>query len=124
MADYTALAGRPDEYTFTAGAAITAGQVLVFSGSDEVSPSSVASTAFAGIAAHDAAHGSPVTVVSGAGCLHETASTAAQVLAGALLAADADGAVVSGATAGAELGVAVRSTGAQGGTVRWKQTIG
>lgn len=124
MPDYEALYGRPQHLQATAGAAITGGQVLVYSAADTVTPSAGASSAFAGVAAHDAASGSPVTVLAGSGIVHETQTTAAAVAAGALLAPAAAGAVAGGAAAGTEIGVAVRAVSAAGGILRWKTTRG
>lgn len=126
MADYAPVNGADhgDTATWLAGAAITGGQVLVFSAADTVIPAAGASLAFAGIAGHDAASGALVTVFTGAGVLHETQTTAAAVTAGALLASAAGGLVVAGAAAGAEIGTAVRAVGGAGGVLRWKTTRG
>jgi Uncharacterized conserved protein (DUF2190) len=126
MADYAPVYGADmgEAVTLTAGAAITGGQALVYTDVDTVQPSSGASQAFAGIAGHDAASGAPVTVHMGAGVVHETQTTAVAVAAGALIAAAAGGLIAGGATAGAELGVAVRAVGGSGGLLRWKTTRG
>ncbi len=124
MADYTHLLGKPVRATYTAGAAITGGQALIFTGVDTVAPSSAASSLFAGIAGHDAASGAPVTVIMGAGVIHETQTTAVAVAAGALIASAAAGAIAGGAAAGSELGVAIRAVGGAGGILRWKTTRG
>ena len=124
MADYTALFGKRQHLTYTAGAAITGGQVLVYSAADTVIPSAGASTAFAGVAGHDAASGSPVTVLAGSGLVHETQTTAAAVAVGALIQSAAAGAITGGAAAGSEIGVAVRAVGGSGGLLRWKTTRG
>ena len=81
MADYAPVYGRPKSMTLTAGAAITGGQLLVFSAADTVVPSAVNPANYAGVAAHDAASGAPVTVFMGAGIVHET-PVAAGVAAG------------------------------------------
>lgn len=80
MGDYAPVYGRPQQLTLTAGTAITGGQALYFSGTDQVSPATGPTAAFAGIAAHDAAGGAPVTVLAGSGLVHET-PTAAQLAA-------------------------------------------
>jgi hypothetical protein len=123
MADYSPTLADITA-TYTAGATITAGQALVFTAADTVSPSSGASQAFAGIAGHDAASGAPVTVHMGAGAIHETASTASAVAVGGLIQTAAAGAIASGATAGQEIGIAIRAVSGSGGTVRWKATKG
>lgn len=126
MADYAPVNGADhgDTMTFTAGAQITGGQVLVFSAADTVIPAAGASLAFAGIAGHDAASGALVTVHTGAGVLHETQTTAAAVAVGALLQSQAGGLIAGGAAAGAEIGTAVRAVSAAGGVLRWKTTRG
>jgi hypothetical protein len=122
--DYEAIYGRPQHLQATAGAAITGGQVLVYSAADTVIPAAGAATAIAGVAGHDAASGAPVTVLAGSGIVHETQTTAAAVAAGALLQTAAGGLVASGAAAGAEVGVAIRAVSASGGILRWKSTRG
>jgi hypothetical protein len=74
MADYAPVSGgdQGETFTYTAGAAITGGQVLYFTAADTVTPTIGASLAIAGIAGHDAASGAPVTVHCGAGVVHET----------------------------------------------------
>jgi hypothetical protein len=124
MADYAVLYGRPQHLQATAGAAITGGQVLVYSAADTVIPAAGASSAFAGVAAHDAASGAPVTVLAGSGIVHETQTTAVAVAAGALIASAAAGQIAGGAAAGSELGIAVRAVGGAGGVLRWKTTRG
>lgn len=124
MPDYAALYGRPQHLQATAGAAITGGQILVYSAADTVIPAAGAATAIAGVAAHDAAAGAPVTVLAGSGLVHETQTTAAAVAAGALIATAAGGLVAGGAAAGSEIGVAVRAVTAAGGVLRWKTTRG
>jgi hypothetical protein len=125
MADYAPVYGRPKAMTLTAGATITGGQVLVFSAADTVVPSAVNPANYAGIAAHDAASGAPVTVFMGAGIVHETA-IAAGVAAGALVYGGATGQVTGTAGTGygaVALGVAVRTV-AGAGTQRWKSLVG
>lgn len=126
MPDYAPVNGADTAETVTwlAGAAITGGQVLVFSAADTVIPAGGASAAFAGVAAHDAASGAPVTVITGAGVIHETQTTAAAVAAGALLQSQAAGLIAGGAAAGAEIGTAIRAVSAAGGLLRWKTTRG
>lgn len=124
MADYEATYGRPQHLQATAGAAITGGQVLVYSAADTVIPAAGASSAFAGVAGHDAANGAPVTILAGSGIVHETQTTAAAVAVGALIQSAAGGLVTGGAAAGAEIGVAIRAVSGSGGVLRWKSTRG
>lgn len=126
MADYAPVSGGDlaETLTYTAGAAIQGGQVLVFSAADTVIPAAGASMAFAGVAGHDAASGAPVTVFAGAGIIHETQTTAAAVAAGALIQSQAGGLITGAAVAGAELGTAVRAVGGSGGLLRWKTARG
>src|SRR6266705_2006818 len=121
MADYTPVYGRPTTMTLTAGATITGGDVLVFSAADTVVPSAVNPANYAGIAAHDAVSGAPVTVYMGAGIIHETA-VAGATSADVLLYAGAAGKITStiGTGFGAvAVGVSLRAT-AGAGTLRWK----
>jgi hypothetical protein len=78
MADYTPpFPGGNKPRTYTAGAAITGGQVVVVSAADTVIPGSAASAAAVGVAAHDAANGAAVTVWPLAGVTHELIASAA-----------------------------------------------
>ena len=79
MADYTPVnvGGVGDTGTWTAGAAITGGQVLAVTGPDTVQPTSGPTLAIAGVAGHDAGTGQPVTVYAGAGLIHHTPTPAA-----------------------------------------------
>lgn len=89
MAEHTPLFKPAEAVTRTASATITGGQLLVIVGNNTVAPSSAPSAAWVGIAAHDAANGDPVLVLSGGE--HELTAS------GAIAA----GAAVIGATAGA-----------------------
>ncbi len=125
MPDYAPVFGRPKTMTFTAGAAITGGQVLSFSAADTVSPSAVNPANYAGVAAHDAAAGALITVMMGAGVVHET-PVAAGVAAGALVYGGATGQITGTAGTGygaVALGVAVRTLGGAG-VLRWKALVG
>jgi hypothetical protein len=105
MPDYVALYSAGDEYTSTASAAITGGQVLIASGVGTVAPSSAASVAVVGVAAFDAASGDRVTVLRDA--IHRLVATGT-VTAGDLVVAAAAGTVATGpGTAGQGLGVAL-----------------
>ena len=63
MAQHVHLFTPGQAVTFTAEAAVTAGQLLVISGNREVSPAGVNATAWIGTAAFDAAAGEQVTVL-------------------------------------------------------------
>jgi hypothetical protein len=65
MAEYTPRYMPGAAQTWVASATITAGQLLVVSGSGTVAPSSAASPAFIGVAGNDAASGANVTVYAG-----------------------------------------------------------
>jgi predicted RecA/RadA family phage recombinase len=81
-----------DQLTFTAGATITAGQLVYISAADTVSPTSAATGAWVGVAAFDAASGSLVTVyVEG---VHILAASGA-IAAGANVIGAAAGAVAT-----------------------------
>lgn len=125
MPDYAPVYGRPQSITYTAGAAITGGQLLAFTGQDTVSPIAVNPANFAGVAAHDASAGGAVTVLCGGGIVHE--SPAAGITAAALVYAGA-GATVTltpGTGYGAvPIGVATRATSTTTGLARWKTLVG
>jgi Uncharacterized conserved protein (DUF2190) len=129
VADYSAVNGaaRAEFVTFTAGAAITGGQLLVFSAADTVSPAAANAANWAGVAAHDAASGAPVTVIMGAGVIHETVqSTGGAINAGDLLYIGAAAKVIKSAGTGysaVAIGVALR-TAADGAALRWKTLTG
>lgn len=66
MADYTPVALPGQTYTFTAGAAITGGDLVEITASNTVSKiASLASLKFVGVAGHDASTGGKVTVTLG-----------------------------------------------------------
>jgi hypothetical protein len=121
MADYAPVNGADlgDTLTYTAGAAITGGQLLYFTAADTVTPTAGATLNIAGIAGHDAASGAPVTVHCGAGVIHETQTTASAVAPGALIQSAAGGLITGGAAAGSEIGVAIRAVTGAGGILRW-----
>ncbi|MEU9805032.1 capsid cement protein [Mycobacterium sp. NPDC050853] len=75
---------------FTAGAAITAGQLVYISAPNTVLPTSAATIAWVGAAAHDAASGTLVTVLAVG--VHTLAASGA-ITAGANVVAAAAGAV-------------------------------
>jgi hypothetical protein len=126
VADYTPVYGKPQSLTYTAGAAITGGQLLYFSAADTVSPGTASATGgFAGVAGHDAASGAQITVLAGAGLVHETPAGTA-VTAGAPVYMGAAGvvSVTQGTVQAANLvGYAVRAL-AGAGTLRWKSSVG
>jgi hypothetical protein len=120
MADYTPVHNPGHEITLTTSGAVVGGQTLGISGSGTVAATGADSAAFIGVAAHDAASGSRVTVFIGPGLVHETTATGA-ITAGALVATDAAAGTVKTNGAGvAPIGIAI--TTASGGLVRWKAT--
>jgi Uncharacterized conserved protein (DUF2190) len=120
MADYAPVYGRPKTMTFTAGANITGGQLVVISAADTVSPAA-ANGAPIGVAAHDATTGLPVTVMMGSGVVHETTAAVAFPAAGVPVYAGATGGVTPTAGTGPIIGTAIR-TALLGAIVRWKAT--
>lgn len=78
--------------TFTADAPITAGQVVYVSADRQVTPTSGASAAVIGVAAHDAADGDKVLVLVG-GVIKVVA--AGEIAAGALVVSAAAGKVAT-----------------------------
>ncbi len=79
-----------DRLTYTAGAAITGGQVVYLSAANTVTPTAGANAAWEGVAAHDAASGTSVVVYTEG--VHTVAAVGA-IAAGALVCSDAAGAV-------------------------------
>jgi Uncharacterized conserved protein (DUF2190) len=121
MADYAPVYGRPKAMTFTAGAAIVGGNLVYVSAADTVSPAALANPNPIGVAAHDAASGSLVTVLMGAGVVHETPTSVAFPTAGVAVYAGAGGAVTPTAGSGIIVGYAVRAaSGSPPQTLRWK----
>ena len=120
MPDYAPVYGRPKTMTFTAGASITGGQAVVVSAADTVSPAGV-NGAPIGVAAHDAASGSPVTVMMGSGVVHETNAAVAFPAAGVAVYAGAGGGVTPTAGTGPVIGYAIR-TALISTNVRWRST--
>lgn len=126
MADYAPVYGRPKTVTLTAGAAITGGQVLSFSAADTVVPAALNAGNYAGVAAHDAASGAPVTVMMGAGVVHETAAAAATAAAALVFAGSSTAGELGSASTGynVAIGVAVRASTGTHGICRWKSLVG
>jgi hypothetical protein len=127
MSDYAPVYGRPQQTTLVAGAAITGGQLLSYSAADTVVPSGANPTNYAGIAAHDAASGAPVTVLMGSGVVHETANNSGSTITAAgLVYAGAAGGVTGTVGTGygaVAIGVAVR-TALTTAVLRWKSLVG
>lgn len=65
MGSHVHLFTPGEPVTFSAGAAVTSGQLLVVSGNRSVSPTSASTPAWVGTAAFDAAAGEKVTVLKG-----------------------------------------------------------
>lgn len=127
MPDYAPTYGRPQQFTLSAGAAITGGQLLSYTAADTASPTAVNPANFAGLAAHDAASGAMITVLAGSGVVHETVNNSGgAIAAGALVYAGAGGGVTGTAGTGygaVPIGVAVRAA-ANGALLRWKALVG
>ena len=97
--DYVPLFLPGCEVSVTAGAAVTAGQVVVVSEDNTVSPSSAASEALTGVAAQTVASGAPLSVwFSG---VHVLAASGAIAAGGAVTATDS-GAVAAYPTTGGD----------------------
>lgn len=98
MGDYSPINADGDEFTLTASAAITGGQILESTGDGTVGPAGAASVKVVGVAAHDAASGQPISVL----CLftiHETVTGTGGMAAGNNVQAGAAGTVVTTAAA-------------------------
>jgi Uncharacterized conserved protein (DUF2190) len=116
MADYTPAQGSPAALSYTAGAAITGGQVVKISAADTVTPSAANDPSPVGVAGHNAALNQKVTVLCGSGVIHETPSTGGIAVAAPVY-ASTGGAVSAAGTGAPAIGVAVRA--AAGGRCRW-----
>lgn len=90
MAEYLPIHTPGQAVTYTAGAAITGGQLVYISGVNTVSPTTAASAAVVGVAGHDAASGAKVLVYTGE---VQEVTAAAAVTAGQTLEAAAAGQV-------------------------------
>lgn len=118
MADYTPIHNPAHEISLTAGAAITGGQIVAVTGVNTVSPAGADSGKAIGVAAHDAASGSRVTVFINK-FVHETTSSGTIAAADDLATAAAGVITVKGAAVN-RVGIAL--TAATGGAVvRWVQ---
>jgi hypothetical protein len=96
-----------ERLSFTAGAAITEGQLVYLSAANTVSPTSAATIAWVGVAAESVASGAQVTVY---GCGVHTVAASGAIAAGANVAAAAAGAVAdfaSGTNYGQVVGLAL-----------------
>jgi Uncharacterized conserved protein (DUF2190) len=124
MSDYTPVFKPGSSFTQTASASVVGGQVVMNSGNNTVAPATAASVKVVGVAAHDALAGARVTVIGGAGIIHETTGQGAITAGDLLQVGTVDGTVATlGATpvAGQSIGVALASA-ADGALVRWKST--
>lgn len=92
MAQHIHLFNPGAAVTFTAEAAVTAGQLVIVTGDREVSPATVKSAAWVGVAAFDAAIGAGVTVLTGG---VQKIVAASDVTAGDVLVAAAAGKVAA-----------------------------
>ncbi len=92
MAEYLPLKSPGQDFTMTASAAVTGGQLVRVSGSNTVAPTTAAAADWLGVASNDAAVGALVTVFTG-GVQRLTASGA--VTAGANVEGAAAGAVAA-----------------------------
>lgn len=90
MAEYAPIYFPADRLPRTTSATVTKGQLLYVSGNDTVAPTSAATGAWLGVAAHDAASGAQVVVLTEG--VHELAASGA-IAAGARVTGAAAGAV-------------------------------
>lgn len=109
----------------TAGAAITAGQLVELTGDETVAPASAGSTKVLGVAMMDAAANELVTVIT-EGVVEVTASGA--ISAGSKVAADAGGKIKAWSAAAAGdsakiVGLAITSAAADGDKVKIKLEV-
>ncbi|WP_446218290.1 capsid cement protein [Micromonospora sp. IBHARD004] len=116
MADHTPVYVG-ENFTMTASAAITGGQVLKVSGVSTVEPSTAITDELAGVAAHDAASGTRVTVWHLQGNVHELVASAA-VTAGQVVEPSTTAGQVKLRTTGTRVGVALTTAAAGGAKLR------
>jgi hypothetical protein len=101
---------------FTAGAAITKGQLVKVSGAMTVSPAAAATDAVIGVAVTNASSGSKVSVIVGCPIVYVTAGGA--VSAGAAVGSDSSARAVAVTTAGNRaLGIALEAASAAGDVI-------
>lgn len=104
MADYTPIFTRGIlPFTATTSATVTGGQFVAVSGNGTVGPAAADSTTVVGVAAHDAASGTQLTVHPLVGVVHEMVAGTGGITAG--------DAVKVGAAAGAVLPLAAGAFG-------------
>lgn len=118
MVDYHPLHYPATQLTATASATITAGQLLYVSGNNTVAPTTAATAAWVGVAAHDAASGELVSYYRVG--VHELAASGA-IAAGATVIPAAAGAVADQGTpsaANAVQVVGIAQSAAASGKVR------
>jgi hypothetical protein len=107
MADYSPIfTGGGQPFTQTTSAAVTGGQLLKVSGDGTVAPSTAITDETVGLAAHDAASGTRVTVLGLQGYVHELVASAA-VTAGAVVEPSTTAGQVKLRTTGTRVGVAL-----------------
>jgi hypothetical protein len=114
--DYTPAAGHPASLSFTAAAApvgptglvVTSGQLLMVDANGHVLPATAAASQYVGVAGNDAFPGGQVTVLTGAGVIHETAVSGADIAAAAFVNIGGSGQVVTAAAGANNVGVCVR----------------
>lgn len=112
MGDYIPVYADNDQFTRTASAAITGGQLVEVTGNGTVGPAGAASTKVIGVAAHDAASGAKVSVYC-RDTLHETTvGTSGDMLAGDQVKAGAAGTIVKDASPAVLVTIGVCTTGA------------
>ena len=105
-----------DIVTFTAGAAVTKGQLVKVTGSMTVGPAAATTDAVIGVAVGSASSGSKVPVIMGCPIVYVTAGGA--VSAGAVVTSDASARAVASTTAGDRiLGIALESASATGDVI-------
>lgn len=117
MADYVPYFKPGDDLTFTAGADITAGQLVYLSAANTVTPTSAATAVWVGVATQTVSSGGRVTVSRGG--VHELTVNAA-VVAGDVLMAATTGRVtpLSGTTYTQVVGIALTAQASAGSTCR------
>jgi hypothetical protein len=122
--DYAPAAGKPKALTFQASAPILGGQTVFISGHMTVAPTNTNQDfRYAGVAGEDAGTGDDITVLTGAGVIHETGAhtplSAGEPVQGGGSGMIAGGPGSAAAGTGAGIGIALQDVAVDHDPCRW-----
>jgi hypothetical protein len=122
MADYVPVFSPGEDITQTAGAAITAGQLVSLSAANTVVPTAAATAAWLGVATTDAANGAKVGITCGG--VQEVKCSAAVAVGDVVIPASTGrvAPIGAGTNYAQQVGVAMTSTSAADQTLHVKFT--